>query len=303
VCVSGVHRVARNTLPYLLASVAIILWGATPAATRIAVEGIDAVTVGLLRSVTAGLILFPLALLLRLPRPTDRKCWVDVIASALTGFVGYTLLYTVGQKFTSTAHAALILASAPVFTGLIGSVVERKWVRPAWWIGAIIALVGEGILITFRTQGIANGATLTGDLLVLASVVFVSTGYATGGRSSSKIGGWATTAWSLSLAGPLLTPVLLWRLAIIHFAPFHAVLTSWFAVVFLVVFTSIIGWAAWYGAIGQAGVSRIAPIQFTQPVIALLIAVAILGETITVPILLAVFVILTGLAVTRKSNG
>ena len=296
-------RVARSKLPYLLASVAIVLWGATPAATRIAVGGIDAVTVGLLRTVTAGLILFPLALFLRLPRPTDRKCWLEVIASALTGFVGYTLLYTVGQKFTSTSHAALILASAPVFTGLIGSVVERRWVRPAWWIGAIIALVGEGILITFRTQEISNGASLTGDLLVLASVVFVSSSYVTGGRSSSKIGSWATTAWSLSLAGLLLVPALLWRLATIHFAPLHAASTSWFAVIYLIIFTSIIGWAAWFGAIGQAGVARIAPIQFAQPVVSLVIAVAIIGETITVPILLAILVILTGLAITRKSNG
>jgi drug/metabolite transporter (DMT)-like permease len=64
-------------MPYLLASVAIILWGATPAATRIAVEGIDALTVGLVRTVTAALIVFPLALLLRLPTPTDRRCWID----------------------------------------------------------------------------------------------------------------------------------------------------------------------------------------------------------------------------------
>ena len=288
-------------LPYLLASVAIILWGATPAATRIAVEGIDPVTVGLVRTVTAALILFPFALLLRLPRPTDRKCWNDVFVSALTGFAGYTLLYTVGQKFTSTAHAALILASIPIFAGLIGSAVERKWVTPSWCLGAAIALVGEGILITFRTAGIAT-ASLTGDLMVLASVMFVSTSYVTGGRSSSRIGSWATTAWSISIAGLMLIPVLLWRLATVHFAPLHASSTSWLAILYLVVFTSIVGWAAWFGAIGQAGVTKIAPIQFAQPIVSLLIAVAIVGETITATILLAVLVILTGLAITRKSK-
>jgi len=290
---------ARNRLPYVLASVAIILWGATPAATRLAVEGIDAITVGLLRTVTAALILLPLALLLRLPTPTDKKCWIEVLVSALTGFVGYTILYTVGQKFTSTAHAALILAAAPIFTGLIGSIIERKWVTPNWCVGAAIALVGEGILITFRTAGTAT-ASLTGDLMVLTSVMFVSTSYVTGGRSSSRIGAWATTAWSISLAGVMLVPILLWRLATIHFAPLHANLTSWFAVIYLVVFTSIVGWMAWYGAIGQAGVAHIAPIQFAQPIVSLLIAVAIVGEAITAPILLAVSVILTGLVITRK---
>ena len=289
----------KNTLPYLLASVAIILWGATPAATRLAVEGIDPVTVGLVRTVIAALILFPFALLLGLPTPTDKKCWIDVLVSALTGFSGYTLLYTVGQKFTSTAHAALILASAPIFTGLIGSVIERKWVTPSWCVGAAIALIGEGILIAFRTTGNAT-SSLTGDLMVLASVMFVSTGYVIGGRSSSRIGSWATTTWSISLAAVMLVPILVWRLVTIHFAPLHASSTSWVAVLYLVVFTTIVGWAAWYGAIGQAGVVHIAPIQFAQPIVSLLIAVTIVGETITSPILLAVFVILTGLAMTRK---
>ena len=286
-------------MPYMLASIAIILWGATPAATRIAVEGIDPLTVGLMRTVTAALILFPLALLFKLPTPTDRQCWIDVLISGLTGFVGYTLLYTVGQKLTSTAHAALILASAPIFTGIIGAVIERKWITRNWIIGAVIALLGEGILITSRTIEVAS-ASLSGDLLVLTSVIFVGTSYVVGGRSSSRIGSYATISWSLGFAGLMLVPLLYWRLFVTHFAPLHASLTSWLAVFYLVVFTSIIGWAAWYGAIGRAGVAHITPIQFTQPVVSLLIAVAIVGETVTAPILLSVVVILTGLAITRK---
>jgi drug/metabolite transporter (DMT)-like permease len=262
----------------------------------------DAVTVGMLRTVIAAVILFPLALLLRFPIPRDRECWIAVIVSALAGFVGFTLLFTVGQKFTSTAHAALILASAPIFTGFIGFAVERKWARSIWWVGAIIALVGEGILITYRTPGLVKDATLAGDLLVLVSVLFVSAGYVTGGRSSSKIGAWPTTAWSISLAGLLLAPGLLWRLDTIHFAPLYSDLTSWLAVLYLAVFTSIVGYAAWYGGIGRAGVARISPIQFGQPVVSLAIAVAVVGETITAPILIAVLVILVGLAITRKSN-
>jgi drug/metabolite transporter (DMT)-like permease len=193
-------------------------------------------------------------------KPRDRECWIAVLVSAFAGFVGYTILFTVGQKFTSTAHAALILAAAPIFTGFIGFTVERKWARPIWWIGASIALIGEWILITYTTYGFVNEPTLAGDTLVLVSVMFVSAGYVTGGRSSSKIGAWATTACGVSLAGLVLVPVFLWRLGTIHFAPLYSDFTSWFAVIYLAVFTTIIGYAAWYGAIGRAGVARISPI-------------------------------------------
>lgn len=293
---------ARNTLPYLFATVAVIIWGATPAATDIAVAAIDAVTVGMLRTIIAALVLFPLALILKFPKPKDRKCWFDVAFSALAVFVGFTLLFTVGQKFTSTAHAALILAAAPVFTGFFGFVVGRKWPRLIWWIGAIIALVGEGFLIAYRTPGSAKEVTVIGDLLVLVSVMSVSAGYVTGGRSSSKIGAMASTAWSISLAALVLAPVLVWRLGVIQLAPFFSNLTSWGFVIFLALFTSIVGYGAWCWAIGQAGIAHIAPIQFGQPIVSIAIAVTVLGERITAPILIAVFTILVGLALTRKSN-
>jgi drug/metabolite transporter (DMT)-like permease len=106
--------------PYAMALITIFIWGATPLATQIAVASIDSSIVGMMRTVAAAALIAPVALLLRFPLPPDRAGWLALCVSALAGFVGYTLLFTVGLKHTSTTHAALILASAPVFTGLIG---------------------------------------------------------------------------------------------------------------------------------------------------------------------------------------
>jgi hypothetical protein len=43
-------------LPYTVAFAAIVVWGATPAATRIAVSNIDPAAVGMLRTVVAAAI-------------------------------------------------------------------------------------------------------------------------------------------------------------------------------------------------------------------------------------------------------
>jgi drug/metabolite transporter (DMT)-like permease len=138
---------------------------------------------------------------------------LDLSVAALGGFVGYTLLFAYGIKLTSTAHAALILAASPIFTGLIGFTVSKNWPQQRWWIGAAIALLGEVILIGYRnTGGTPSTATLTGDLIMLASVLFSSAGYVAGGRLSAHIGTWATTAWAISLAGVVLLPVFLLRL-------------------------------------------------------------------------------------------
>ena len=291
-----------GTLPNFVAFIAIIVWGATPAATQIAVAEIDAATVGMLRTVIAAAILLPSALLLRLPRPKDREGWIALCVSALAGFVLYTLLFTVGVKLTSTTHAALILAAAPIFTGFIGFIVERKWPIWLWWLGAVVALVGEVILIGCRDlSAIGNAATLEGDLVVLASVVFASAGFVAGGHLSSKIGTQATTAWGISLAGIVLLPVLFSRFDFTHVVITGSNTHSWLAVIYLAVFTSIIGYAAWYWALDKGGVARISPIQFTQPIVSLILAVSLLSETITIPTVIAFVTIIFGVVLTRKA--
>ncbi len=42
--------------------------------------------------------------------------------------------------------------------------------------------------------------------------------------------------------------------------------------------TSILGYVAWYWALARGGISRIAPIQFTQPLFGLALAAIVLQE-------------------------
>ena len=287
---------------YAAAVLAILIWGATPAATETAVRGVDAAAVGMLRTIIAAIILLPLALLLRLPLPTDAEGWMALVVSSLAGFVGFTLLFTIGIEQTSTSHAALILAAAPILTGLIGFTLSQQWPRWLWWLGAGIALVGEAVLIGVRTTAAATGgATLQGDLIVFASVVFVSAGYVAGGYLSAKIGTQAATAWGINIAGLALMPVLLSQFSWQEWVGNGANLASWLSVFYLAIFASILGYAAWYWAIEKAGVARVAPIQFAQPVVSLILAVVLFSEPMTIPILLSTGMILLGVLLTRQA--
>ncbi len=290
-------------LPYLAALLTVVLWGATPAATEVAVREIDALLVGVLRTVFAGALLLPLALALRLRLPEDRAGWLTLATASACGFVGFTLLFTLGIAMTSTAHAALIIAAAPVFTGVMGFVAERNWPRPGWWLGAGIAMLGEAVLIGYRAEvGAPHPATLHGDLVVLASAIVVSAGYVAGGRLSVRIGTWATTAWSAGFAALALVPLLGWLLLSGEAGPRLAWSPPWLAVAYLAFGSSVLAYAAWYWAIGVGGVKRVAPVQFLQPVVSLVLAVAVFAEPITLPIGIALLAISAGIVVTRRAG-
>ena len=279
--------------------VAILIWGATPPVTRIAVIGIDGETVGLLRTILAAVIVIPALLIFRLPRPSGGHQWFALLIAAVPGFVGYPLLFSIGMEHTSTAHAALIIASAPVFTGIIGFWVERHWPRWIWWLGAAVALAGEAVLIGSRSTADEGVVSLQGDLLVLASIICASAGYIAGGRLAQKLGTWAATGWSIGVAGLGLLPLLVSRNDVGTLLLSLEFSLAWLAVLYLAIFTSIIGYAAWYWAIGKAGVARISPTQFLMPLISLALAVAILDESMSSPVIIALTLILTGVFITR----
>src|SRR5215468_12609932 len=172
--------------PIVVAGLIMIVWGATPVATRLAVADLDPLHVGLLRTVFAGLLALPIALALRQPLPKDRRGFLLLVVSAASGFVVFPLLYSVGQRDTSAMHSGMILAALPIFTGSYAALVERRRPTARWIAGCIIALLGEGALITLRSGGGGAQPTWSGDLLVLVSALVVACGYVAGARLAQR---------------------------------------------------------------------------------------------------------------------
>jgi drug/metabolite transporter (DMT)-like permease len=286
--------------PYAVGFIAILIWGGSPAATQLAGASIDRINVGMLRTVIAGLILLPIGLLLKLPLPTTREGWIELGVSSISGFIGFTILFSFGLNFTSTTHAALILTAAPIFTGFIGFVIDKSWPAWIWWLGAAVALIGEAILIGYRSPVAVGTATLQGDLIILAAVVFVSIGYVSGGRLASKIGTRSATAWGLSLAAIILLPVLATRMDFNQPIITAASAPSWLALAYLAILVSIVGYVTWYWALDKGGIARIAPVQFLQPLVSLALAVILFSEPITLPILIALVTVLFGVTLTTR---
>jgi drug/metabolite transporter (DMT)-like permease len=285
--------------PILVAALIMVIWGATPVATRLAVADLDPVFVGLLRTVFAGLLALPIALALRQKLPQDRRGLLLLAVSAASGFIVFPLLYTFGQRETSAMHGGMILAALPIFTGSYAALVERRRPSARWVVGCVIALLGEGALIAFRAGGGGAEPTLFGDLLVLLSALLVAAGYVAGARLGQ--GGYsslATTLWGVALAA-MVSAVATAGLVAGNGWP-SAGWVSWTAVLYLASITTILGYIGWYWALAKGGIARIATIQFFQPVSGLILAALLLGERMTLPLLAASIVILTGVWIAQR---
>jgi drug/metabolite transporter (DMT)-like permease len=283
--------------PWLAGGLSILIWGATPAATKFAVRGIDAFAVGGLRTVIAGAVVLPALILLRLPLPGDRRGWMLLAISSISGFVAFPVLFSLALAYTSTAHAGLILAPLPILTGLIGAVVERRMPGVLWWGGVALAFAGEAVLVGLPDAG-SGEATLLGDLLAFAAGLSVAGGYVAGSRLSPSIGTWSVTAWGAVLGAGLMLPVVGGLSLRLDWSGAGA--AAWGATLYLAIFSSLLAYVAWYWALAAGGIARISLLQFIQPVVTLILAVLLFGEVMTAPLLLSAAFILFGVAIARR---
>jgi drug/metabolite transporter (DMT)-like permease len=291
---------ARAALvPVAVAVAVMVVWGATPIATRLALDDLPPLVVACLRTVVAGLIAMPLLATMRQGLPTSRRPRVLLGISAAVGFVIFPVVYTIGQQRTSALHGVMILAALPIFTGLYAALVARRAPRRGWLVGCSVALVGEAVLIAGRGST-AGGATLGGDLLVLAAALCVSAGYVAGAMLPPRgLSSLATTLWGVLLGTVVLAPLTVGLLA--RDGVPHADATAWGAVLFLAVVTSIVGYLGWYWALDRGGIARIATLQFLQPVSGFVLAALVLGDDVTVPIALGSALIVAGIVVAQRA--
>jgi drug/metabolite transporter (DMT)-like permease len=287
----------RSAGVYAAAFVALLLWAGTPIANKLAVASIDPATAGVARSALAGMLAALLAMHWRLPFPSLGRHRLVLAASSLASFAIWPLLLSFGLGRTSANHAALMIATIPVFTGLIAAAVDRRRPGAAWLVGVAIALCGAALLLAVRSSAAATTASVSGDAVIMAGVVACAAGYVGGGKLSPKLGALPTTLWSLALGTLVLIPalVILWPRTDWP----HVGASAWLAIGYMAICSSLLGYLAWFWALGHGGITRISAWQLGQPVMTVVLAGFVLGERVTWPLVLAGAAVLAGTALTQ----
>jgi O-acetylserine/cysteine efflux transporter len=112
------------------------------------------------------------AILLVVTRSRVRAAFspATLISGAL-GYGGSVVIQNAGIGRTSVSHAALLIGATPVLIAVIAALWQHAVARPVAWAGFALSLAGVGLV----AGGHGGGATVTGDGLVLASLLVSAT--------------------------------------------------------------------------------------------------------------------------------
>jgi drug/metabolite transporter (DMT)-like permease len=147
---------------YIEALFAVIVWGASFVASKVALQDLSPTTLVWLRFLM-GVAVLGIAVIVRkqfaLP---DKKEWVYF---ALLGFLGITFHQWLQSNALETSEAgtsAWIVATSPVFIALLGWVLLKEpldWTRTLGILlafGGVLVVVSKGILARFRLKNSAH---------------------------------------------------------------------------------------------------------------------------------------------------
>jgi drug/metabolite transporter (DMT)-like permease len=294
-----------NQAAYAKVTFAVLVWGASFIATKVALKEVSPVTVVWLRF-AMGVAILGAAVAARkqfaLPKLKELGYF------ALLGFIGITFhqwLQSTGLVTAQASTTAWIVATTPVFMALLGYLLLREglgWVK----IGGIL-LAGLGVLLVVSKGDVSSLAAgkigTSGDALIMISAPNWAI-FSILSRHGLRTHPAARMMFYVMALGWLFTSVLFFAGAGLSEIN-QLTLTGWSGVGFLGIACSGLAYIFWYDGLQAIPAAQVGAFLYLEPLVAAVVAAFVLGEAILLAALAGGVIILLGVWMVNRpaSNG
>lgn len=270
-----------------------ILWGSTYLAIALAVESIPPFLLIGLRSLAAGAILLALAQINNPGLPPPRA-WAFASVSGVLLFGGCHGTLAYAEQYVPSGLAAVMLATIPFWIVLI------KWAlsaadRPnALTLAALVPGLAGVALFMLPADARQRGGVDPGvALLLLAASFSWAAGSVVSQRQGAATPPVASAAMQLLCGGAALLIASPLRGEFDGFSLWRVSSSSWMALVYLTLAGSVVAFTAYVWLLDHAPAPVVATYTFVNPIIAVGLGWAALGEQLTLR-MLAGFALIVG---------
>jgi drug/metabolite transporter (DMT)-like permease len=276
----------------------VIIWGTNFVVVKSALSEIAPQAFNALRFGGAAFLSVILAWIVEKDLRIPRQDWQMVLLLGLIGTPVHQVTFILGLARTSASNASLILATAPIFVALIGTLTGSEKISSRNWIGVLLSFVGLFLLIGGSSSGLAIGSqTLTGDWLILVAAIIWAIYTILLKRLTQRNSALKITAWVMLSSIPLLVTVALPDLRSQDWQAISP--QSWLGLLYSSALGIAIGYVIWNAGVQRLGSARTSVYQYLVPLVAVLVAWAFLGESMQPLQALGAAGILLGVALGR----
>jgi drug/metabolite transporter (DMT)-like permease len=284
---------------YLKLLLTAIFWGGTFVAGRSLAQNVGPFSAAFFRFVVASIFLVFLTWKAEGKFPVLRKGQIlPVLLLGLTGVFCYNLFFFKGLKLIEASRAAIIIANNPIFIALFSAVFFKEKLNTLKITGILISVCGAIIAISRGdVLEILQGNLGLGEFYIFLCVVSWVIFSLLGKVVMADLSPLSSVTYS-SITGTILlfAPALREGLAdCIYYS-----ISDWWNIFYLGFFGTVLGIVWFYEGINQIGPTKAGLFINFVPISAILLAFFILGEPLTLSLLIGTLLVSTGVYLTNR---
>jgi len=268
----------------------IIIWAINFIAAKIGLRFLPAMALASFRVVLAGAVMLPFYLWCsRLPafaeaaqsrrhQFTLRDIWIFLYM----GFFGVTInqvCFTVGLRFTSVSHAAVIVGMGPIYTLIFAVLFKLERVTRRKAMGMTIAVIGIAVLASENGVS-AHSPSVLGDAITMTGSIGFAMYVVLGKRVAGRYDPLTMTAFSHYAGALMVLPVAIYRAVTLGSAEHWRAIawTGWAALLYMAIFSSAVAYLFYFWLLRYLEASQLSAFTYLLPVVATILGILWLGE-------------------------
>ncbi len=288
----------RLTRTDLLVFCVLVIWAATFSVLKYALREIGPLALAALRFlVTAALLLIWVWVAEGKPI-IKRGDWIWIVLLGLTAIGLYQIFFILGLHYTTASNSSLLIGTAPVWTAIIAIASRQERITSLQVVGVVLAFGGVALVVSGGGGSLSlTWESLRGDILTIIAAILTASSAVISKRPLQRYSSLRVMSISMVCGSLFLIPFAWPELAAEEWA--QVSVGAWLAVAYSIILGGVFAYVVWYKSISEIGATRTMVYNTLIPPVAILIAVATLGERFTPLQALGAVVILSGVALAR----
>ena len=227
----------------------------------------------------------------------------DILPIFILGFFGvmvYHIGLNYGEQFISPGAASLIIATIPIIIVILAAVFLKEKITWKKILGVLLAFGGVLIISMWgRPEATIEINYISGAIAVLIAAIMGAFYTIAGKKLLERYTALSLTVYAMLFGSLGLIPLISTSL-------FNEVATlstdAWFAIIFLGLFSTVIGYLLWYLALEIKTASELSVYLYAIPVLSTIVSYFWFDDKITIMFVLGGALVIIGLAIVNMKN-
>ena len=298
-----IHRKGQRSKSIFALALVCFFWGTTWVASKAGVAHMPALQLAGIRQLIAGILFVGFFLYRRTPLPKG-KDWIVIVVLSLLNFVISNAFTAWGIQYIPSGLGSIIGATFPLWLVVIGLFSSKARLPTKAILGFALGFAGVCIIFYEHLEELFQPDFRFGIFLSVFATITWAIGTIYTKKQSAGFNPYYSLGFQMLISGSvlLIATKALDRAGLPTFLSFEQIpWQSWLAILYLVIFGSIIAFGAYLYALQHLSTEQTSVYAYINPVVAIILGAIMFGEALMLFIALGGTVTLLGVFLVNKA--